>query len=183
MLLEVHSSWRKDAACQDADPELFFPGQGKRTTAARAICKECEVRRDCLLFAIRNNEDGIWGGTSEGQRRNLDRNGFPKRKIKSRNRTVQEGIALIDISSVTPILRSIAATRFSEGGYKGVTAMGRYIASQTGESEIYVLRKLRRIVNGDRARMSRSWIERVWIVLRIEPSLDDVLSGRIKSAV
>lgn len=41
--------------------------------AAVVICKSCEVRRECLAFAVKWNERGIWGGVGEKQRKRLRR--------------------------------------------------------------------------------------------------------------
>lgn len=72
-------SWRKVAICRDTDPELFFPvgstGQALLQIArAKEVCGECTVKSECLEFAIETNQDtGIWGGTSEEERRQIRR--------------------------------------------------------------------------------------------------------------
>ena len=69
--------WREDAACRDADPDLFFPVGATNealaeTRAAMALCLRCPVREQCLEFAmVTNQRDGIWGATSEEDRRRL----------------------------------------------------------------------------------------------------------------
>jgi WhiB family redox-sensing transcriptional regulator len=69
--------WRKGASCRDTDPDLFFPigttGQAiDQIEAARSVCLACEVREPCLEFALATNqESGVWGGTSEEERRKL----------------------------------------------------------------------------------------------------------------
>ena len=69
--------WRKVAACRDTDPDLFFPigttGQAiEQIDAAKAVCFTCEVRDACLEFALATNqESGVWGATSEDERRKL----------------------------------------------------------------------------------------------------------------
>ncbi|SDW37847.1 WhiB family transcriptional regulator, redox-sensing transcriptional regulator [Amycolatopsis xylanica] len=69
--------WRENAACRDIDPELFFPvselGPGARQVAqAKAVCGACPVRAKCLDYALDNGlTSGIFGGTTEGERRNL----------------------------------------------------------------------------------------------------------------
>jgi WhiB family redox-sensing transcriptional regulator len=66
--------WRSAAACRSADPDLFFPisdsGPAREQTAqAQAICATCQVRRECLAFALRTGQTyGIWGGTTEYER-------------------------------------------------------------------------------------------------------------------
>lgn len=66
--------WQVGAPCGTADPEAFFPEKGASTADARRICQGCEVRVQCLEYALRNNEKyGLWGGLSERQRRELRR--------------------------------------------------------------------------------------------------------------
>src|SRR5688500_7311895 len=71
--------WRRDAACKDVDPNLFFPigvtGPAvAQIAAAKSICDQCLVQRDCLEFAITTNQEfGVWGGTTEDERRVLRR--------------------------------------------------------------------------------------------------------------
>jgi WhiB family redox-sensing transcriptional regulator len=81
-------NWRAGAACKGMDVNIFFPekgGQGAITTKkAKAICAGCKVQDHCLLFAINSDERiGIYGGTSERQRRALaDRKGLLERMRK-----------------------------------------------------------------------------------------------------
>ncbi|MCD2195794.1 WhiB family transcriptional regulator [Actinomycetospora endophytica] len=71
--------WRTLAACRDEDPELFFPvgtGEASRAdvAAAKAVCRGCPVVSPCLAWALASGQDaGVWGGTSEGERRALRR--------------------------------------------------------------------------------------------------------------
>ena len=68
------ADWRSLSACRDTDPELFFPlsagGPGQTQIAsAKAVCAGCQVRPDCLRFALRSGQEfGVWGGTSEDER-------------------------------------------------------------------------------------------------------------------
>ncbi len=71
--------WRDKAACRSTDPELFFP-VGSTASAleeirtAKAVCQSCPVQLPCLRFALETNQDtGIWGGTTEEERRALRR--------------------------------------------------------------------------------------------------------------
>ena len=71
--------WRADAACREADPELFFP-DGEATLArvgvkmAKLICRGCPVSATCLNWALASGQEaGIWGGLTEGERRRLPR--------------------------------------------------------------------------------------------------------------
>jgi len=77
--LAAERDWRSAAACQSADPELFFPvsafGQAlKQVAEAKAICARCPVRRQCLAFALRTRQaHGIWGGLTEEERASIRR--------------------------------------------------------------------------------------------------------------
>ena len=67
-------SWQERALCAETDPEAFFPEKGGSTREAKKICTGCEVRAECLEFALANDERfGIWGGLSERERRRLRR--------------------------------------------------------------------------------------------------------------
>ena len=73
------SSWFEHAACRDADRRLFFEPEGesvrlreRRVRAAKAVCAECPVRHECLLFALATPERyGIWGGLTARERSTL----------------------------------------------------------------------------------------------------------------
>jgi WhiB family redox-sensing transcriptional regulator len=71
--------WRDLAACRDTSPDLFFPvgttGPAiEQIAQAKAVCQTCEVQSACLEFALVTNQDsGVWGGTSEEERRKLRR--------------------------------------------------------------------------------------------------------------
>jgi WhiB family redox-sensing transcriptional regulator len=69
------SSWWEQAACRSADPDLFFPVSAGRAghselATAKAVCASCAIRRRCLEYALDTRQDhGVWGGTSEDERR------------------------------------------------------------------------------------------------------------------
>jgi len=71
--------WVHRARCKDEDPELFFPvgttgPAATQINAAKAICMRCEVRPECLEWAMATAQDaGVWGGLSEEERRALRR--------------------------------------------------------------------------------------------------------------
>ncbi len=67
-------AWQTDALCAQTDPEAFFPEKGGSTRDAKRICASCDVRAQCLEYALHNDERfGIWGGLSERERRKLKR--------------------------------------------------------------------------------------------------------------
>lgn len=87
-LANADYDWRDGAICRDTDPDLFFP-VGTTGNAlvqierAKQVCTECSVRTECLEFALETNQDsGIWGGTSEEERRVI------RRRIAARNKAV-----------------------------------------------------------------------------------------------
>jgi hypothetical protein len=65
-------SWRVSAACRTKPPWMFFPARGdvRTTAAAKAICAACTVRSECLAAHL-GERDGIFGGTTGRQRRQL----------------------------------------------------------------------------------------------------------------
>jgi WhiB family redox-sensing transcriptional regulator len=66
--------WRDGALCTQTDPEVFFPDRGQSNATAKSICRRCEVNADCLEHALATDQrHGIWGGTSERERRRLRR--------------------------------------------------------------------------------------------------------------
>lgn len=81
--------WRTRSACRDEDPELFFPigttGPAvEQTDAAKRVCMRCDVREECLEFALATNQDaGIWGGLAEDERRTLRRQRQRRRRMAS----------------------------------------------------------------------------------------------------
>ncbi len=67
-------AWQERALCAQTDPEAFFPEKGGSTREAKRVCASCEVRGECLDFALANDERfGIWGGLSERERRKMKR--------------------------------------------------------------------------------------------------------------
>ncbi len=66
--------WQERALCAQTDPEAFFPEKGGSTREAKQVCRSCEVRAECLEYALENDERfGIWGGLSERERRRIKR--------------------------------------------------------------------------------------------------------------
>lgn len=69
--------WRERANCKGINANLFFPERGDNhhdINAAKRVCRSCEVREQCLEYALTNYETiGIWGGMSERERRTIRR--------------------------------------------------------------------------------------------------------------
>ena len=69
---EKPRDWRERSLCAQTDPEAFHPEKGGSTREAKKVCLNCEVREECLQWALDNDERyGIWGGMSERERRKL----------------------------------------------------------------------------------------------------------------
>jgi WhiB family redox-sensing transcriptional regulator len=67
-------AWTADALCAQVDPEMFFPENGGTSEPAKAICRRCPVRAECLEYALDHGERyGIFGGLSERERRKIEK--------------------------------------------------------------------------------------------------------------
>ena len=87
--------WRDLALCAEVDPELFFPDKGESSRSAKRVCAECEVRAECLQYALDHGERfGVWGGLSERERREVARQPNPVRPCPVDGRTTSPGPAL-----------------------------------------------------------------------------------------
>lgn len=67
-------SWMDLGRCAETFPDAFFPEKGGSTREAKRVCRSCEVRAECLEYALDTDQRfGIWGGMSERERRRLKR--------------------------------------------------------------------------------------------------------------
>lgn len=65
-------SWESEARCRLYDPEIFFDTRVRSERKAKAICSKCEVRNECLAFALHSrSEFGVWGGLNGRERVSL----------------------------------------------------------------------------------------------------------------
>lgn len=85
--------WREDAACLKVDPELFFivgaikagTPQYRQAERAKAVCAQCSVSEACLQYALETDQnEGIWGGMTEDERRELRRRARRGRRMGHR---------------------------------------------------------------------------------------------------
>lgn len=80
--------WRLQASCRSVDPDLFFPVGSTglaldQIDSAKQVCQRCPVSGPCLEFALATNQDnGVWGGTSEDERRMLRRQWLRQRRAR-----------------------------------------------------------------------------------------------------
>jgi WhiB family redox-sensing transcriptional regulator len=81
---ELVADWRNRAACADYPNSLFFPSSDAaqaQVEKAKAVCAVCEVAEECLEYAFETNQRaGIWGGTSEEERKSLRRKWLTARR-------------------------------------------------------------------------------------------------------
>ncbi|MDL5199417.1 WhiB family transcriptional regulator [Streptomyces sp. ALI-76-A] len=79
-------NWREHAACRHEDPDLFFPigttGPALvQQEQAKSVCRRCPVQGQCLEWALDTGQTiGVWGGTSEDERRALKRRAAARRR-------------------------------------------------------------------------------------------------------
>lgn len=75
-LATLSLEWMQRGACHspDVDDSWFFPTRGDSLRPAKMVCRDCQVREDCLEYALAIGEKfGVWGGMSERERRRLRR--------------------------------------------------------------------------------------------------------------
>jgi WhiB family redox-sensing transcriptional regulator len=66
--------WYLRGACRGLESSIFYPDPAQAAEEARAldVCSGCEVRSECLEHALARREStGIWGGTTERDRRRI----------------------------------------------------------------------------------------------------------------
>lgn len=67
-------AWVEQGLCAQIDSETFFPEKGGSSRPAKRICGMCDVREECLNYALTNGERfGVWGGMSERERRAIEK--------------------------------------------------------------------------------------------------------------
>jgi len=102
--MAVYVSWLEAAACQDCDPDLFFPdGRAgpalRQVEDAKEICRACPVQVPCLAWALEHGVGfGVWGGTTEAERRALRRPA--QRNEPSARSTTMPADAVASVASV-----------------------------------------------------------------------------------
>jgi WhiB family transcriptional regulator, redox-sensing transcriptional regulator len=70
--VDLTGDWENLARCRGSDGELFFTPGAAQEFRAKAICRSCPVRWECLAYALRNRvEHGVWGGLTDRERRRV----------------------------------------------------------------------------------------------------------------
>lgn len=71
-LLLGQPTFQAEGLCAETDPEAFFPDKGSSPQDAKRICARCDVREECLEWALAHDEKyGVWGGMSERELRKM----------------------------------------------------------------------------------------------------------------
>lgn len=90
--------------CSETSPDIFFPDEkedenGKLISStytheaeAKAVCASCDYRIPCLIAALKTTDVGIWGGTTESERRKIkrDRTNPLEYRIRTRKGATRE---------------------------------------------------------------------------------------------
>ncbi|HEV2809668.1 MAG TPA: WhiB family transcriptional regulator [Acidimicrobiales bacterium] len=67
----LRPEWQARGSCRGTS-ESFFPTRGEDLNQARRVCAGCQVRSECLDYALEHGiRHGVWGGTSEAERRRI----------------------------------------------------------------------------------------------------------------
>jgi WhiB family transcriptional regulator, redox-sensing transcriptional regulator len=96
----IRYDWQERAACREANPDLFFPERGSPGDSAKRVCVTCDVRLECLEYALANCERyGVWGGLTERERTRL------RRQATSLFAAVREGEDIRDVLERVAVVR------------------------------------------------------------------------------
>lgn len=76
-LAEPTPAWFTLANCRGINPGIFITARGDSVEPARRVCAGCVVRDECLDYALTRSPRvvGVWGGTTERERRAMRREG------------------------------------------------------------------------------------------------------------
>lgn len=91
-LRDPEAHWKVRGLCNDYAPDAWFPGKGEMNSANREalkLCLDCPVRQRCFAYAMDRNEQGIWGGSTEPERKAL--------KAAGEKRTIRESSGRIGL--------------------------------------------------------------------------------------
>ena len=99
-------AWTARGACRGIDTEAFFPERGGDVKLAKSMCATCDVATECLDYALRTSQTfGIWGGTSERERRSMRR----QIRLNTEGAGVRGPLQALDYARVARIARDAFA--------------------------------------------------------------------------
>jgi len=128
--------WMAGGLCAEVDPELFYPEGGESNRDAKRICGGCEVRPECLAYALAHRERfGVWGGTTVRERRRMHRpvvkRGPGPRRPDKREGVVRQLAATLTDPEIAVRLGCSARTVLRIRGAAGIPA-----ARPSGDSRV-----------------------------------------------
>lgn len=87
--------------CRQVDPDMFFPESSSNIPVrlAKALCADCDIRQECLAYALAYNVQGVWGGTTGKDRQEMRRGGAPP----ERKRPVDRELVLRSLDRGMPV--------------------------------------------------------------------------------
>lgn len=65
----MYLEWMEDGICKQVGVDVMYPERNKERRVSKKVCLPCPVRASCLAEALKRDESGVWGGTSQRQRR------------------------------------------------------------------------------------------------------------------
>ena len=87
---QLSCEWKQYGSCKEYDRRIFFSELHQTIQQAVLVCNGCKVRKECLDYAIANNEHGVWGGKTERQRRLMIRRiNYESKKIAGYGPTIK----------------------------------------------------------------------------------------------
>ena len=70
--VDLTADWEDSALCRTVEADIFFAPGGTQEHRAKAVCRSCPVRWDCLAYALAHKvEHGVWGGLTDRERRRI----------------------------------------------------------------------------------------------------------------
>ena len=72
-LIPARPAWMDRAACRGMNQRAFFPARTEATDETREVCAGCPVAGPCLSYAVAEDLEGVWAGTSKRERRAMRR--------------------------------------------------------------------------------------------------------------
>jgi len=129
-------AWTVDALCAQVDPDLFYPEKGDQAREAKRLCAGCDVRVECLAYALAHGErHGVWGGVAERERRRMHRpvvkRGPGPRRPDKRESVIRQLAATLTDPEIAVRLGCSARTVLRIRGAAGIPA-----ARPSGDSRV-----------------------------------------------
>lgn len=139
-------NWRASGACSSEDPELFFP-EGRSAPAvlqaarAKAVCLRCPVMDACYQAHLATGDEwGVWGGTTEDDRKLQRLQEEPEWKTQRRAEANQRRVAKYAAS------RALAVERGAELALARLGGATEQDLAEQFEVDLYAVRHALRML-------------------------------------